>query len=82
MEDLNSPTVPSHAERHEVAAILQKRLEQLPLNQQQILHMYYFKDFRLGEIAEVFGVSESRICQLHTQAIRALKQCMRKAVES
>jgi RNA polymerase sigma factor for flagellar operon FliA len=41
--------------------------------------MYYFENLRLAEIATVFGVTESRICQIHTQAVLSLKTYIRAA---
>lgn len=61
------------AEMHDQVALIKERIRELPQDQQRVLHLYYFKELRLAEIADVFKVSESRICQLHTQAIRSLK---------
>jgi RNA polymerase sigma factor for flagellar operon FliA len=47
--------------------------------QRKILAMYYFENLRLAEIAKVFGVTESRICQIHTQAVLSLKNYIRTA---
>lgn len=55
--------------RHELAEVIAERLKQLPDMQRKVLALYYFEDLRLREIAEVFGVTESRICQIHSQAI-------------
>jgi len=41
--------------------------------QRKVLALYYFEDMRLREIAEVFGLTESRICQIHAQAILNVK---------
>jgi len=35
--------------------------------------MYYEQDMNFREIAEVLGVTESRVCQLHTQAVSRLR---------
>jgi RNA polymerase sigma factor for flagellar operon FliA len=48
-------------------------LQQLPEIQRKVLALYYFEDLRLREIAEAFGLTESRICQIHAQAILAIK---------
>ncbi len=61
------------AARNEMAEIIADRMEQLPKMQRQVLALYYFEDMRLREIAEIFGLTESRICQIHSQAILALK---------
>jgi RNA polymerase sigma factor for flagellar operon FliA len=62
--------------RRELAAIMGERIRRLPEIQRKVLALYYFEDLRLREIAEVFGVTESRICQIHTQAILALRAHM------
>ncbi len=60
-------------ERRELARIIGDRIQALPDMQRKVLALYYFEDLRLREIAEVFGVTESRICQIHAQAILAIK---------
>jgi RNA polymerase sigma factor for flagellar operon FliA len=37
-----------------------------------VLSMYYFEELNVPQIARVFGVSQSRICQIHKQALRTL----------
>lgn len=48
-------------------------IEQLPEREKQVMGMYYEQDMNLREIGEVLGVSESRVCQLHSQAIARLR---------
>lgn len=61
------------AARREVAKLIARRIEKLPEMQRKVLALYYFEDMRLREIAEAFGVTESRICQIHSQAILSIK---------
>ena len=42
-----------------------------------VMAMYYQEDLNLKEIGAVLGVSESRVCQLHTQAILRLRGKMK-----
>ncbi|MGA0571401.1 RNA polymerase sigma factor FliA [Variovorax sp. VNK109] len=49
----------------------------LPEREQQIMSMYYERDMNLKEIALVLGVTESRVCQLHSQSIARLRAKMR-----
>ena len=65
-------------ERRELAGIIAKRLESLPEMQRKVLALYYFEDLRLREIAEVFGVTESRISQIHAAAILSIKSFLAK----
>ena len=64
--------------RHEIAGLIATRLKQMPEMQRKVLALYYFEDMRLREIAEVFGLTESRICQIHAQAILAIKSYLQK----
>ncbi len=62
----------------ELSGLVAERITQLPEMQRKVLALYYFEDLRLREIAAVFGVTESRICQIHAQAILALKTFLRR----
>jgi len=61
------------ASRSELKALIARRIEQLPPMQRKVLALYYFEDLRLREIAEAFGLTESRISQIHSQAILAIR---------
>ena len=49
----------------------------LPEREQFIMSMYYEQDMNLKEIAAVLDVTESRVCQLHSQSIARLRAKMR-----
>ena len=66
--------------RNEMARLIENRLSTLPEMQRKVLALYYFEDLRLREIAEVFGLTESRICQIHSQAILALRGYLQRMV--
>jgi RNA polymerase sigma factor for flagellar operon FliA len=59
--------------KNEMAEVIAKYLQALPQMQRQVLALYYFEDMRLREIAEIFSLTESRICQIHSQAILSLR---------
>ena len=56
-----------------VKTLLVKAIELLPEREKLMMALYYEQDLNLREIGEVMGVSESRVCQLHTQAIARLR---------
>lgn len=64
--------------RREVARVIADRLQELPEMQRKVLALYYFEDMRLREIAEAFGLTESRICQIHAQGILSIKSFLLK----
>ena len=52
-------------------------IKTLPEREQYVMSMYYEQDMNLKEIAAVLGVTESRVCQLHSQSIARLRAKMR-----
>jgi RNA polymerase sigma factor for flagellar operon FliA len=58
--------------------VILARLKELPEMQRKVLALYYAEDLHLREIAEVFGVTESRICQIHAQAILSIRAYLQR----
>jgi RNA polymerase sigma factor for flagellar operon FliA len=58
--------------RHLIQAI-----SALPEREKLVMGLYYEQEMNLKEIGEVLGVSESRICQLHSQAVARLRSRMK-----
>lgn len=52
-------------------------IEALPEREQHVMSMYYEQDMNLKEIAAVLSVTESRVCQLHSQAVARLRTKLR-----
>jgi RNA polymerase sigma factor for flagellar operon FliA len=53
-------------------------IKTLPEREQYVMSMYYEHDMNLKEIAAVIGVTESRVCQLHSQSIARLRAKLRE----
>ena len=49
----------------------------LPEREKMVMGLYYEQEMNLKEIGEVLGVSESRVCQLHSQAVARLRSRLR-----
>lgn len=52
---------------------LVKAIEDLPEREKLLMSLYYEQELNLKEIGAVMGVSESRVCQLHSQAVGRLR---------
>jgi RNA polymerase sigma factor for flagellar operon FliA len=61
------------AEHGEARQLLARAVEQLPEREKVVVSLYYFEGLTLAEIGRVLGVTESRICQLHTKAVLHLR---------
>lgn len=56
-----------------VKDVVAKAIEELPERQRLVLSLYYFEDLNLKEIGQVLQVTESRVSQLHAQAVIRLR---------
>ena len=73
LADANEVDARDTTEKNEVVRLLRDRMKTLPEIHKKILAMYYFKNMRLAEIAIVLKVTESRICQIHAQIVKELR---------
>lgn len=79
LPDENDQTGRDRVEKQELLQLLTQRIGELPDIPRKILAMYYFENMRLAEIAAVFGLTESRICQIHSQTILGLRAYLGRA---
>jgi len=63
----------SHLNDRRFREALVAAIENLPEREQYVMSMYYEHDMNLKEIAAVLGVTESRVCQLHSQSVARLR---------
>ena len=78
IEDKNSPSPDMYLQDKEQLEILAQAIELLKEKDRTILNLYYYEGLTLKEIGNILGVSESRVCQLHSRAIRNLRESMKK----
>jgi RNA polymerase sigma factor FliA len=80
-------TLPDHHAEDPVAAIedrenrrlLAEAIAQLGERDRMVVTLYYFESLTLAEIGKVLGVTESRVCQLHTRAVLRLRTKLNEA---
>jgi RNA polymerase sigma factor for flagellar operon FliA len=65
-------------ERQELKALLGEALDGMPEREKWVVALYYFEHFTLAEVAEVLGVTESRVSQIHTKAMMHLRLFFRE----
>ena len=76
IEDENSSRPEDEIERVDAKKELEQALKKLPERERTLLVFYYHENMTLKEIGEAINVSESRVCQLHAQAIMKLRNIL------
>ena len=73
----NSQDALAQLQDHRMREALVDAIKVLPEREQFVMSMYYEQDMNLKEIAAVLKVTESRVCQLHSQSIARLRVKLR-----
>ncbi len=67
------PSPQETIEKQERQETLAKAIERLPERERHVVSLYYHEELTMKEISLVLGISEARVCQLHTKAIFRLR---------
>jgi len=73
LEDTRAPSPQESVESEEMKVILVQSINNLPEREKIVITLYYYEGLTLSQIGEVLGVTESRICQMHTKAVLAMR---------
>ena len=57
----------------ELIGTLTKDIDGLGEKERLVITLYYYEELKYSEIAQVMGIGQSRVCQIHTRAIQKLK---------
>lgn len=68
------------AKLNESKKMVADMIETLPEKEKLIISLYYYDELTLKEIGKVLDITESRVCQLHSQAMHRLKSRLRRFV--
>ena len=71
--DTTTPNAQAQLQYHQLVDTLAKCLESLPEKERIVITLYYYEDLKLKDIGEVLGLTESRVSQLHSQAVVRLR---------
>ena len=64
--------------RHELHELIRERIQQLNRQQQKVLLLFYYEGLRMKDVAELMEISESRVCQINTEAVLSLRSFIKK----
>ena len=74
----DSATPEQELQKTQFRGKLAEEIEQLPERERLVLSLYYERELNLKEIGQVLDVTESRVCQIHGQAMVRLRAAMTK----
>ena len=76
-DNFEEPALPSQTDsrlmRNELRSMVAQAVDELKEKERQVVTLYYYKNMKYSDIAKALGISESRVCQIHTKAALALK---------
>ena len=78
LADIGTADPSSGLEGNEMRAMLSMAINSLTERERIVITLYYFEGLTLAEIGEVLGVTESRVCQIHTKAVGQLRNNLRE----
>jgi RNA polymerase sigma factor FliA len=78
LADFGAADPSSGLEGNETRAILSAAIDSLSEREKFVITLYYFEGLTLAEIGDVLGVTESRVCQIHTKAVGQLRNNLRE----
>ena len=81
LEDTRTDNPMDAFESVEMKQILATAINRLPEREKVVVTLYYYEGLTLAEIGNVLGVTESRICQMHTKAVLALRGKIKEATQ-
>ena len=64
--------------RRELHVLIRDRIKQLNRKQQQVLLLFHYEGLRMKDVAELMGISESRVCQVNTEAVLSLRSYLQR----
>ncbi len=73
LQDMHTVLPEESFDDAETKQMLRQAMTRLSEREQTVLGLYYFEGMTLAQVGDVLGVTESRICQIHTKAVLSLR---------
>jgi RNA polymerase sigma factor for flagellar operon FliA len=73
IEDVNSENPFASLKLMETKHLISDTIGSLPEKERLVISLYYYEDLNMKEIGGILGITESRVCQIHTKAVTRLR---------
>ena len=80
--DPNAISVDEKLAYEETRDLLASAIDALPEQEKLVVTLYYYEELTMKEVGQVLGVSESRVCQIHSSAVLRLRGSIKRLQES
>jgi RNA polymerase sigma factor for flagellar operon FliA len=81
VEDIHSENPFATLKLHEMKRTVADTIGTLPEKERLVVSLYYYEDLNMKEIGGILGITESRVCQIHTKAMLRLRSKLKGILE-
>ena len=81
VEDVKAENPFSSFKFHEMKQIVADTIATLPEKERLVISLYYYEDLNMKEIGSILGITESRVCQIHTKSVLRLRSKLKGMVD-
>jgi len=82
VEDVRSENPFASFKLSEMKEIVANTIGTLPEKERLVISFYYYDDLNMKEIGNILGITESRVCQIHTKSVLRLRAKLKNAIEA
>ena len=76
-DNINEPSMDASTDselmREEMRGVVAQAISELKDKEREVITLYYYNNFKYADIAKALGITEGRVCQIHSKAILLLK---------
>ncbi len=81
IEDVQSENPFASLKLMETKHVISDTIGSLPEKERLVISLYYYEDLNMKEIGTILGITESRVCQIHTKAVMRLRSKLKGMVD-
>jgi len=81
VEDVHAENPFATLKLTEMKQIIADTIGTLPEKERLVISLYYYEDLNMKEIGNILGITESRVCQIHTKSVLRLRSKLKSSVD-
>jgi RNA polymerase sigma factor for flagellar operon FliA len=81
VEDVNAENPLASLKLQEMRTVVADTIATLPEKERLVISLYYYEDLNMKEIGNILGITESRVCQIHTKSVLRLRSKLKSVIE-